>query len=155
MQLEMKIVNDDVLNKLKQAGSVFEEAAGAFLKKSGLMVVSIAGQKAPRDKGTLGSSISAGEVKKTAGTLEIPVGTNVDYAPHHEFGTGIYGKNNAPITPKRAKMLRFVIKGGQVVYARSVKGVPAKKFMQQGIEFVEQNVETAFAEADKIIQRKL
>lgn len=57
------------------------------------------------------------------------------YAHFFHTGTGIYGPTGQPIVPRRAKMLRFPWKkmGGRIVYARSVKGMPANDYLVRGL----------------------
>jgi phage gpG-like protein len=155
MSMILTPASQEVLNRLKNAGPVFEQAATAFLQKAGLMVLSVAKPEAPRDKGTLSNSLTASEVKKTMHQLSIAVGTNVAYAPHHEFGTGIYGKTGAPIRPKRAKVLAWRDKGGKMIFARQVLGVKKREYLKKGVDAVNQNPAPALNEADKIIQGKL
>lgn len=48
-----------------------------------------------------------------------------NYSGYHQHGTGIYGKNGAPITPKSKKSLRVPTGGGDLFF-RSVKGTPKR-----------------------------
>lgn len=57
--------------------------------------------------GTLGKSITFTEPQFRADEASIEVGTNLDYAPYVEKGTGIYGPLGKPITPKAAKVLAW------------------------------------------------
>ena len=62
-----------------------------------------------------------------------------DAGPHalyqHE-GTGIYGPKGRPIRPKRAKLLSWIDPStGQRVFAKEVRGTPAKKFLTRAIDF--------------------
>ncbi|MFJ4960266.1 hypothetical protein [Streptomyces sp. NPDC088739] len=50
-----------------------------------------------------------------------------------EKGTGLFGPRARRIVPRRAKALRFEV-GGQVVFARSVKGMRPKPFMRRSLE---------------------
>lgn len=154
-QIVISPASQKVLDRLKKAGPLFDQAASAFLKKSALMAEGKARELAPRDKGTLGNSITHNGPHKSAGLFEVKVGTNVEYAPYHEFGTGLFGPKKAPITPKKGKFMRFKSKSGQIIFTKSIKGVRAKQFMKKGIEFVKQNINIAFKEADQIIRRGL
>jgi phage gpG-like protein len=62
------------------------------------------------------------------GSDQVTVGTNLQYAKWLQEGTGIYGSTGQPIVPKSGKALRFQL-GGAVVFARSVKGVPPRRFL--------------------------
>ena len=111
-------------NSPQIAGDELSEALNSTASKVQLF----ARQYAPNRTGALARSI--GKVSATVRKLLAVVGTNLFYAPYQEFGTGIYvGKGY--IYPKRAKMLRFKLRGGRVVYARRVKGSPPTKFMQR------------------------
>ena len=51
-----------------------------------------------------------------------------------QTGTGIYGPRGRPITPKRARLLRFYGKrDGALLHLPSVKGQPANPFMLRGL----------------------
>ena len=61
-------------------------------------------------------------------------------AGHHALyqheGTGIYGPKGKPIRPKRAKLLSWIDPDtGDRVFAKEVRGTPAKKFLQRAIDF--------------------
>jgi|SRR5699024_4644200 len=53
---------------------------------------------------------------------------------YHEKGTGIYGPKGKPITPKRAKYLVFMGDHGQLVFAKSVKGMPKKPIVEPTVK---------------------
>jgi hypothetical protein len=50
-----------------------------------------------------------------------------------ENGTGLYGPRRRLITPRRARALRFQV-GGEVVFARSVKGMRPQPFMKRSLQ---------------------
>lgn len=56
------------------------------------------------------------------------VSSTKDYAVHHQYGTGIYGRRKKPIVPKQARALRFPGPGG-MIFARSVDGVPRRRMV--------------------------
>ena len=66
---------------------------------------------------TLGPSIAVGPVMHGGGAYRVKVGTNKNYAPHVEYGTGIYGKTGQPITPKSGKVLAWVATRGRLQQA--------------------------------------
>jgi phage virion morphogenesis protein len=68
-----------------------------------------------RDTGRLNRSIAA-----QADDSGVTVGTNVSYAPTHQFG--------ATIVPKKAKRLVFPGPGGSLIFAKKVT-VPARPFL--------------------------
>ena len=59
------------------------------------------------------------------------ISPSVKYAGYHQSGTGIYGPRGTPIRPKSAKVLAFRsgTKRGGKIFARSVKGAPARKMV--------------------------
>lgn len=116
-----------------------EQAARDTLQAATFIAEGTAKEKAPIDDGFLRGSIHS-KVGRVGSEMIGVVGTNLEYAPYQEHGTGIYGPKGAPITPKRGKFLRFKTKSGQVVFARSVKGTRAKKFMAAGMEAVKHNL---------------
>ena len=87
---------------------------------------------APRKTGVLASSIHTEGPSISGVEVSARVGTNLSYAPYQEFGTGIYA-GKGMITPKRAKVLAWR-DGGRWVFARAVKGVPARKYFQRARE---------------------
>ncbi len=60
-------------------------------------------------------------IRLYAGPDAAIIGSKAREAIFAQTGTGIYGPNKRPITPKRGKSLRFKI-GGRWVFAKSVEG---------------------------------
>ncbi|MFI7278507.1 hypothetical protein [Streptomyces sp. NPDC049879] len=50
-----------------------------------------------------------------------------------EQGTGLYGPRGRRITPRTSKALRFEL-GGQVIFAKSVRGMRKQPFMRRSLE---------------------
>ena len=71
--------------------AALHEAAERALEKCGLVAEGYAKKRAPVDTGNLRNSISH---KVQKGTMY--VGTNVEYAPYVEFGTGKYYPGGRP-----------------------------------------------------------
>ena len=97
--------------------------------------VTAAKRLAPKDTGALAASIG-GRVAAGRGAL---VGILEATAPHALFvhnGTGLYGPRRALIFPKRAKVMRFTTKGGDVVYTRFTRGQSAKPFLVDALRIV-------------------
>lgn len=86
--------------------------------------------------------LSRSWTQKQVGVLSHNISTSIKYASWVNDGTGIYGSGK-PITPKRAKYLRFEI-NGNVIYAKSVKG-------QRGQKYVERTVAQTEARAGRIV----
>ena len=144
MTIELK--DNGILRRLQQAPqSVVNPAMNKFMNKAALMVLSKAKEKAPRAQGTLSGSINY-KIRREGPFAVATVGTNVKYAPYQEYGTGVYGPRGVPITPKNKRVLAWrtgsksfmgMKYGGQWHFAKSVKGVRPKKFMQSGLEFLQ------------------
>lgn len=87
-------------------------------------------------------ALSRSWVESQVGALKHKVATSIKYARWVNDGTGIYGSGR-PITPKRAKYLRFTI-GGRTIYAKSVRG-------QKGQKYVDKTVSQTKAQAARIV----
>lgn len=59
------------------------------MKQACILVENEAKKNCPVDKGQLRNSITH-EIDKTASGIEGSIGTNVEYAPYVEYGTGIF-----------------------------------------------------------------
>lgn len=92
----------------------------------------------PIDTGELQMSWQQGNTRKVALGYESSIYTHIDYAPHVEYGTGLWGPKHAkyPITAKRpGGMLRWYDpKSGQPVFRRSVMhpGSPGAHMVSKG-----------------------
>lgn len=77
------------------------------------------------------------EVKVSGGNVLLEFYNDAgEYAGFQEYGTGIYGPKKKRITPKHGKVLTWIDEDtGKRVFARSVRGVPPKRFMHRAIEF--------------------
>lgn len=116
--LTMTISGSQALQDLvsRLSGPALDEAIVRGLKAGGLVFQSAAQGYAPVRSGNLRSSIHL----EQTGAREVTVGTDIVYARIQEFG-GV-------VTPKRAKMLHFVV-DGQDVFAHSVT-IPAHPYMR-------------------------
>jgi len=56
------------------------------------------------------------------------------YGGFLEVGTGIYGAKGQPITPKTAKMLVWEGKGGELIFAKAVRGRPATPYFKPAMD---------------------
>lgn len=99
-----------------------KEQINGWLKAIGEDAASVAADKAPVDTGTLKNSISS--VVDEAEQC-VYVGTDVDYAIYHEFGTGKYAEGGAG----RQTPWMFQDKDGEWHWT---SGVPARHFIQFG-----------------------
>lgn len=87
--------------------------------------------------GRLRSNTRAQAPQRIAGRrrgITVRVGTfNVEHAKWVMEGTGIYGPHGSPIVPVRAQFLRFPLRDGKIVYARSVRGVPPYPYLSMAL----------------------
>jgi phage gpG-like protein len=66
--------------------------------------------------------------RKASSARGFRIGPAVNYARHHQSGTGLYGPRKQPIRPTTKKALAWQV--GKTRYiARSVKGAPARKMV--------------------------
>ena len=99
-----------------------KEQIYAWLEAIGEDAASTAAEQAPADTGRLRNSISSAVVEEEQAVY---IGTNVEYAIYHEFGTGKYAEEGGRQTP-------WAFKGedGEWHYTH---GVPARHYLQFGI----------------------
>lgn len=142
-------------------GRALERGVEGGLKRAGLKVEKEARDRAPVDTGSLQSSITS-QPRGHGMDMEVTVGPNVKstegapYDVYQEFGTGIHRTNaqgkfigGSVIRPRKSRVLAFKAKPGGwgrvggvkttkshggMVFTRSVKGVPPKRYMQKGFE---------------------
>ena len=115
-------VTDVTFNSYKQkVADAAEAQILAWLEAIGQDAAATAAGKAPVDTGELKNSISHAVV---ASENAVYIGTNVDYAKWHEFGTGIYAEDGGRQTP-------WAYKDREGVW-HYTHGVPAKHFLQFG-----------------------
>jgi phage gpG-like protein len=119
-------VNDAQLNVMLHGP---QGAVARDMYRRGHRVLGEARRRCPVDTGRLRSSLSV-RLVAVHGDPAAVIGTNVKYAGYVMRGTGLYGPRHRPITPVHAKVLVFRGRGGEVVFARSVKGSPARPFLQ-------------------------
>lgn len=145
-------INDlPLIDRARKHPAVMAEAKRRILETGAIMMWGKAKEYAPKDTGKLSSSITK-HVNTTGG--KATVGTNFKYAPYQEFGTGIYGIYHRPITPKRAKVLRFKV-NGKWVYARSVRGVRPKKYFKRALDYTSRNTKKALTVGANYIKSML
>lgn len=76
-------------------------------------------------KGRLKNSIAL-EMTLEGGNPTAVIGTTVEYAIYVHEGRG-------PVRPRTRKTLRFIGRGGQVVFAKQVRGVAARPFLKNAL----------------------
>lgn len=86
-------MNIDFTDNSDEVLAYMREAAARALEKCGLVAEGYAKRLCPVDTGNLQNSITH-EVDEHAGTAYI--GTNMEYAPYVELGTGVYTSGGRP-----------------------------------------------------------
>lgn len=141
----VKVENAQVVAYLRSAnGPVWRD-----VQRRGNRVLNEARRLCPVDEGRLRSSLTL-EMQTVQNLPAAVVGTNLEYGLYVHEGTGIYGPRRTPITPKKARVLRWPVKNNQYrqtggnrrysggrtaayAYARSVKGVPPRPFLRNAL----------------------
>ena len=137
LKLEIdKRASAKLLKLLNEAPAKFEQAVAIGLRRIGDEMRNRAGRNAPFLSGNLRRSITMREMLH-----RVVVGTNLIYAPIHEFG-GI-------IRPKTKKFLRFKIKGKWVM----TKKVRIPKYKGRG--YFKPAFETASRKAKRIMNEEI
>jgi hypothetical protein len=77
---------------------------------------------------------------------EIVISPTVDYAVHHQDGTGIHGKHKTRVVPSKKKALRFAGPKGPI-FASSTEGVPKRMMVPDEKLGLPPSWEKAFNEA--------
>lgn len=124
-----KELSDAFRKAPQQVTSILKNAVG----KTADLVERKAKNYAPIHYGPLRGSIHTEGPTVSTTNIVATVGTNLEYAPYQEYGTGIYGPKKAPIKPVNKKVLAWK-KNGQWIIARSVKGTPGKFYMKRARE---------------------
>jgi len=125
----------EIVNRLNN--DVISKAGRKMIDFATLLALSTAKQEAPVRNNILRGSIT----RSILSDFEGKIGTNVEYAKYQEFGTGIYGPKKRMIVPKRAAFLVFKNKSGKLIFAKKVRGTKPKKFMQKGLQSVQDRLD--------------
>jgi len=94
-------------------------------------------ENSPVDHGRLQGSWSS---PKRIGKHEREITSSAKYARFVNDGTGIYGPRGRLIRPITAQALRFEYKG-RIVFARSVRGIKPRRFVQASMEQTKDRIE--------------
>lgn len=150
MRMDLKIDGlNDLIRDIKRAGGNAEPLVRAALTNSAQKVQQEARQRAPHRTGTLQRSIMP--------EIDYPraeVAVNEKYGIFIEEGTGVYGPNHSPITPRRAKVLAFTV-GGSAVFTKMVKGMRARPFFKPGWEASQGFIRHQFDEVSERLVKAL
>jgi hypothetical protein len=125
-------VNDAAIQKMLRSPK--GQVARGILK-IGKKVERKAKRLVPVDQGILRNSITTELIIRRGPVARI--GTKTKYALAVHNGTGVYGPRGVPITPKKGKVLVFTSrKTGQLVFAKSVKGMKGTPYLRDALIFV-------------------
>lgn len=92
-------------------------------------------ENASKRTGAMADSISHDEPYIAGDVVRCTATCTAEYARYQEEGTGIYGPDGVPITPVRARALRFDWPAaGGIVFAAWVSGSEPTHFWQRTIE---------------------
>ena len=91
---------------------------------------------APFDTGLLREQLKAEPITHPNGNPGIRLYGKAKYTEWVDQGTGLYGPLKKWITPKRAKALSWVSKGGTRVTRKAVRGQPGQHFFARGLQAV-------------------
>lgn len=127
--------------KLEAFDSALDDRLYEAMEELGLRIEASARKKAPVDDGRLRSSISSEAQREGTDTLALYVGTNVEYAPHVEYGRGA-------ITASGDGVLHFTIEG-EDVFVKSVGPADAQPYLRPAIAQHEDTAEDLIEEAVK------
>lgn len=138
--VRIEVVNlDEWKEKLKRLDvAVSERAVVRALTAGAEIIQNDAKRRAPYKTGTLKRSI---HIEQGDG-MEVLIGTDAPYAAIQEFG--------GTITPKKAKMLAFEIKG-ELVFAHSVT-IPARPYLRPAFD---ENKDAAIKEVGEALAQLL
>lgn len=122
-------VNDVAIQKMLRSPK--GQVARGILK-IGKKVERKAKRLVPVDHGVLRNSITTELIIRRGPVARI--GTKSKYGLYVHEGTGIHGPKHTPITPKKSKVLVFTSrKTGNLVFARSVKGMKGTPYLRNAL----------------------
>ncbi len=145
IEFQVKIEGLDKLKKnfMKAPKDVYDALTRA-INISALTIVQDVKAVTPKKTTAL-----AGSIRAQFSRLKAIIAPHKDYAIYVHEGTGIYGKHHTPIVPTTKKALYWK---GALHPVRSVKGMPGRPFMQQGLDSAKPKVESTFRkEVDKVL----
>lgn len=123
-------LNEQAFRQMHEQGGLFERAASRAAGKvrdEARRELTLQGRV---DSGRLRQSINVQRVSTTSG-VHFRVGSPLHYAIYQHEGV------KGPVTPRRARVLRFVPKGGSsYVFARSTSGFSGAKYLTKALNRV-------------------
>jgi hypothetical protein len=141
MNLQGQIQGDFFAQLERDTHGFSRRVAEAHTKRAQVL----AAEEAPKLTGLLASTIDTEATTGAAGLGRI-IGPTRRYAPYVHGGTGLYGPLRRRIRPKLKRALRWVLAGGQAVFARSTAGQKPNPFLDRAFSRL-------LAESEKLIDR--
>ena len=134
-----KVISVKITDNSEEIIKACESQVYEWLQAVGEDASGTASDKCPVDTGRLKNSISwatargSGGTESPQGTPEaktVYIGTNVEYAPYHEFGSGEFATKGS-----HAKRIPWGFEGKSAKWAgwHSTSGVKARHFIQFGV----------------------
>lgn len=117
-----KVISVSMTSHTEEIKAELRQKVNAWLEAIGEDAASTAAGVVPVDTGRLKGSISSAVVEQENAVY---IGTNVEYAIYHEFGTGKYASDGSG----RQRPWMFQDKDGEWHWTA---GVPARHFLQFG-----------------------
>lgn len=112
--------------RLEAFDTALDDRLYEAMEELGLRIEASARKKAPVDSGRLRGSISSEVQREGADTLALYVGSNVEYAPHVEYGRGA-------ISASGDGVLHFTVEG-EDVFVKSVGPADAQPYLRPAIQ---------------------
>ena len=131
---DFKIVADNIDNVIKDK---LPDALAAAIEKACLIVEADAKKNCPVDDGQLRQSITH-EVTTDNGKIEGVIGTNIEYAPYVEIGTGIYSSEG---TGRQGGWLYEDEKTGEMIFTY---GQHPQPYLQPAMDLNKDKIEKCF-----------
>jgi HK97 gp10 family phage protein len=150
MAFEIQVIGlDGLLRDVERAGGDATALVRAAQTNSATHIQSEARKRAPHATGTLQRSI---QIENDGPAVRVSV--NEKYGPWVEYGTGIFGPGGQRITPKQAKVLRWV-SGGKTIFARSIAGMRPRPFFGPAVEDSAEYIYSQFMKVCERLVREL
>jgi hypothetical protein len=107
-----------------------------IIKLSGTQLETLLKQSPPNGHTPVDEGHLAGAWTKKESQERIVMTNSAEYAVYVNEGTGVYGPRSRRITPVNAKVLHWE-KGGTQYFAKSVKGIKGKHFVEAAVKDME------------------
>lgn len=122
--------------RLKHLSPMFTKYIEAQLETLGKELQIEVMMRTPTDEGVLANSTRWAIYNRGTKNMELRISQGTPSRPKLlpmwlNFGTGIYGPRATPIVPVRAKALAFMGKGGNMVFAKSVRGMKPRPYIKE------------------------